>query len=853
MPESTGPRLLYPLKVVQSCMPDLTRLGLRSPLSDLDDGDEKDWQLKEFCTPMLIAVQQPSDHFERLDSHLSTLLPYALNRHPSLASPTPSGLEDSNTSQAQAILSRLPRVPQRLFTLPLNNSVLRKNRDTLWDGIKDGRWASKYVLPEARSSLRLQPDDDDPDALIQLVFKIQNLAWDNLYVTTFVDTNTVVLAMLVGFLGCKPDLGIARDFLKYINTLALLLDEYDSLIEVANYGATELFSDPTPSVQALKAALFPEVDDEHEQGRAILKVFLWAVWQRSVMLYFYYVIGVQLEHGYSSTWNALLAVRGIRRLEELDSEDYKRDSTEYLCSWAFELLRTSRSSLALDFRTMLLRFNAQFAERTGRCINGSDSTCDGDQPESCHRFTGSETKAQSAHTTTCDRNCRRIMWSESSYKQSASPRAVVANKDQGLLHYCKATSQTMAVTHVWSHGQGGRPEEGINTCLHERYCILAERLNCQSYWIDSTCIPSDGPLRKEAIGTINDVFSNSKVTLVSDGDLQSLDLTSSSIEVLETLLSILLVCDWNVRAWTMLEATRGSRSIYLQCKDDRIISLTDLLRRVHKEGAIDLAVLVGSAQHLLPSSDPGRAKTMEEASYMLSRRHASRPEDEVIIWSLLNNGPGHKDILEVWKSQSQINTAFLMSSAPRITTVRGYSWAPIVPYIRPQPRSADLDSSTIQNYIVRYSSYDGQGSFIGRIEAEPAGLISKWLVWDMDSETLSTYREEFCYRSIYSGHLAINPHIDLDMKVYEQPDTATACDLLANSLSSGRRVRVVRPLAEDGLAPYEAGSNRGEQYGLTAAICVSVDGGDTWQWRGVFQWLETASHPGWKVDEMLII
>lgn len=72
----------------------------------------------------------------------------------------------------------------------------------------------------------------------------------------------------------------------------------------------------------------------------------------------------------------------------------------------------------------------------------------------------------------------------------------------------------------------------------------------------------------------------------------------------------------------MLEATRGSRAIHLQCKDDRTISLTDILRKVHQEGAIDLAVLVGSAQRLLPSSDPGRAKTVEEASYMLSQRHA---------------------------------------------------------------------------------------------------------------------------------------------------------------------------------------------------------------------------------------
>ena len=851
MSDPTGPRPLYSLKLIKSCMADLTCLSLSSPISALNDEHEKGWQLREFCTPMLLAVQQPSDHFKRLDAHISTLLPHALSKHPGSASSSPPGPEDLNMSEAQAIVSRLPCVPQRLFALPFNNSVLKGDRDTLWDGIKDGTWASKYVLPEARSSLQLQGPDDE-DATMQLFLNIQDLSWTNLYVTTLVDTNTAVLAILVATVGSKPDQGFVRDFLSYINTLAMLLDEYDFLVDAANLGLTGPFSDPAPSVQELKAALFPEVYDNHEQGRAILKVFLWAVWQRSVMLYFYYVIGVQLEHGYSSTWNALLAVRGIKRLDYLDAEDYKRGSTDYLCGWAFELLRISRSSLGLDFRTMIDRFNDHFGERTGRCINDSDSTCDGEQPESCHRFTGEETKAQSAHSATCDRHCRKIMWSETSYKQSASPRAVVANKNQDILQYCKSASRTLAISHVWSHGQGGRPEDGINRCLHERYCVLAERLDCESYWIDSTCIPSGEPLRKEAIGTINEVFSNSKVTLVSDKDLQSLNLTSPSIEVLETLLSILLVCDWNVRAWTMLEATRGSRAIHLQCKDDRTISLTDLLRKVHQEGAIDLAVLVGSAQHLLPSSDPGRAKTVEEASYMLSQRHASREDDEVVIWSLLNNGPGKSDVLKLWKSQRQVNTAFLMSSAPRIPTPSGYSWAPVTPYTRPQPRSADLGSNITQHYTVRYPSYDGQGSFVARINTDSAGLVSKWLVWDMDSETLSTYREEFCHRNKWSAHLAMNPHIDPDMEVYEQPDTAAACDLIAESLNSGGKVRVLRPLAEDGITPYEGGSDRGEQYGLTAAICISGDDGETWKWQGVFQWLESASHPAWTVKEMRI-
>jgi hypothetical protein len=162
----------------------------------------------------------------------------------------------------------------------------------------------------------------------------------------------------------------------------------------------------------------------------------------------------------------------------------------------------------------------------------------------------------------------------------------------------------MAISHVWSHGQGGRPEHGINLCLHQQYSSLAKACNSDSYWIDSACIPSEPQLRKEAIETINTVFTTSKVVLIIDMDLESIDISTPDIETLETLLSVLLVCDWNVRAWTMLEAVRGSSNVNILCSNSQLISLTDLCCRILNEGAIDLALLIGSAQHLHPSHFP---------------------------------------------------------------------------------------------------------------------------------------------------------------------------------------------------------------------------------------------------------
>ena len=112
-----------------------------------------------------------------------------------------------------------------------------------------------------------------------------------------------------------------------------------------------------------------------------------------------------------------------------------------------------------------------------------------------------------------------------------------------------------------------------------------------------------------------------------------------------------LVCDWNVRAWTLLEAIRGRRSIYLLCKYNKVLSLRETLEIVHREGSISLSILFLTAQHLLPPPDKDLNETfpsklyfdmkskgfvsIEEAGSLLSWRQASRPGDDIVIWSLL--------------------------------------------------------------------------------------------------------------------------------------------------------------------------------------------------------------------------
>lgn len=101
---------------------------------------------------------------------------------------------------------------------------------------------------------------------------------------------------------------------------------------------------------------------------------------------------------------------------------------------------------------------------------------------------------------------------------------------------------------------------------------------------------------------INGIFITSQVVLISDANLQSVDPLARNVKSIDTTLSILLVCDWNVRAWTMLKVTRANRSVQLLCKDDQTVALLDLIRDVWNSGKVDIAVLLTSVEHLLPST-----------------------------------------------------------------------------------------------------------------------------------------------------------------------------------------------------------------------------------------------------------
>lgn len=332
-----------------TCVGDPQHLAINVAFQGLDDF-EREWQTKEFCPELIHAVKDPSNHLLRLNVQLSQLLPNTLKRPPGPTISEQTVRSEMQVSKANQLLARFPNVPQRLFTLPLSNAQTIAKGSTIWDGIIEGRWAMKYLLPEARGFFQ-ESYENDAASLMHLLGQLQDSAWNNLFVTSFLNTNNNILILKVADKGREP--GFSLTFLSYVNLLGELVDTYDVLVDTAKLGFTEPFQDPDPSVQAVKAALFPAVLDDHEQSLSVLKAFLWSAWQRSVMLYFYYVIGVQLWHESHPMWSSLLAIRGVRRLIDLQATDCRGDTTHYLSNWAFELLRTTRTSVALDFRRMI--------------------------------------------------------------------------------------------------------------------------------------------------------------------------------------------------------------------------------------------------------------------------------------------------------------------------------------------------------------------------------------------------------------------------------------------------------------------------------------------------------------------
>ena len=753
-------------------------------------------RLSAFCADLVARASEPKGHFEHIDNKFSELISCNFQSEDS---------EETIISRACQILNRLPQTAPKV---DFHNYVWTRSPSVMW--------------PE-EFFIVLSPGLVSPSRSTAST----NSPWEQLQVVSYTNTTTLQLALQIAIVQPnKFNIGW---------TMQILVDLVSELLDLIDGFSTS-------------------GSDSNMYGKYTVLAYLWTTWQRSMMLLFYYALGGQLVYGYEERWSDKLALRGNAVLGHASVratlQGWANKRSNYLCPWAFEMLKNNRSAIGLDFRTFHQRFNIAHHDRPSRCQSGSDEPCDGSHPLACGRFVDRSLVAeeQSMHDFTCSGRCKRLIWDESSYRSISGPRAVSLSPDPGRIKYCHASESTLSVSHVWSHGQGGRPESGINRCLHDRYLQIAKRKGCSSYWIDTICIPEAHELRKEAIRYINRIFADSKIVLICDKDLMSVDISNleHDMKLLESILATFLVCDWNVRAWTLLEAVRGNHAIHLLCSANRTTSLREALIRVHREGSIDVAILFLAMRHLLPASTDGfrnssSRKRLEEAGNLLSHRHATRDGDDIVIWSLLSDIRVYDTAEEMWKGKinRRINTGYLMTTTPRLHSVPGFSWAPSSPYVR---RPAAVSGSSPKGH---FFSFDGEGSESGTITA--LGLRAEWLVYNVDKDQARLYEDapvtaEFLSSDgshsaeILPGHRVLNP----------------CWQTAALLLDSNRLVSLIQPQSSKNAGPYDATRNRGETHGPLIAICTSDDG-ERWQWKGVYEWSRSILLPEFVMEEILLV
>ena len=749
---------------------------------------DRDKYILKLCESLRQQAERPETHITGIDEILSRLLNCRFFIH----GIEPGSFEHDFASRALLILTRLPSRPLDIMEKP--------------DGV-DKRYSSEGSI--------LENDVEVGD--------YDQKAWDSLRVTAFLSPAIIQIALYIVIAGENVFGDTWEDF---PNILAELLEVSSDLAAHCSY---------------------------HEcQQWYIVRSALWSLWQRSLMLYQYANLQRAMEVGFTGNYRHKISFRGTTPAPGISIYEFSnlyaaRGKPRAMCSWAFELLRTEPVCLGVDFRRFHQRYSQLWGNAAARCKKDSPMPCTGNDPDGCWRFKGMVVQDQSAHDCECSsQQCPRLVWDEFSYRTVPGSRAVPAALENfgtynGPLNYCSASKRTMAISHVWSHGQGGRPDEGVNLCLHRRYAQIANNLGCDSYWWDSACIPEDHELRSEAIQNINSTFSNSKIILVCDRDLMSINISNMTLEIKESILATVLVCDWNIRAWTFLESLRGRHDIHLLCKNNATISFKEVVQDVANFGSIDLGILSFTVPHMLPENT-GYTDTWsrEEIGQVLSCRPASRPGDDVVIWSLLFAGEAYEFSEQLWRHNVRIpdnavQTGFLMSSAPRLQ-IRGLSWAPRTPYFKPQRKKSSED-------IPSFRASMGRDTWPGFITDK--GLEAAWQVYEFD----------------VSNTIEINSHTS--MLIDNQIETLRKISsLFLRDSDWGALLQTM-----SNISTFERDRETATKYnGVIKGTLVAVLGCNGhlrpsqkpaqdrgWRWKGVFEWDVNVPLPQFSEENKFLI
>lgn len=322
----------------------------------------------------------------------------------------------------------------------------------------------------------------------------------------------------------------------------------------------------------------------------------------------------------------------------------------------------------------------------------------------------------------------------------------------------------------------------------------------------------------------------------------SLDISGLNIERQESILAAVLFCDWNIRAWTMLEALRGRTHIEILFRDNKTVRFLDILRSVSASGRLDIAVFGLLLPHMVPRTLNLRSRggwedvlgdphdiPFETIGTWLSHRPTSRKSDNVRIWALCINERSDrvKNPAEFWAKRKWVSTGFLLSSAGR-HGAKGLSWAPVSPFSLPD---GEEGKHRIKKF---YRPPIGMDTELARIW--PEGLWGKWWVHETkgkrsrDSAALSP---QWLLRAIHKTEnmlWTIRKHLQIQgthmailrPKSFIVHGPQAGADLTTCATKSGVLVAVC-----DSEKDEEKSSPKPTEAHLRS---------HRWIWRGVYEW-----------------
>ncbi|KAA8647223.1 hypothetical protein EYZ11_008656 [Aspergillus tanneri] len=193
-----------------------------------------------------------------------------------------------------------------------------------------------------------------------------------------------------------------------------------------------------------------------------------------------------------------------------------------------------------------------------------------------------------------------------------------------------ASTNYVAISHVWADGLGSTAEVGIPSCQIDRLMSMTQKIvPSGTFWLDSLCVPERKDMRKKAIGLMAQTYRNAAAVLVLDLAIQSTSLSMPR----ELKLLRILSSGWMQRLWTLQEGILANEVIF--ALTDGLVTLAELIpsgQDLFNGVVADLASEVFRLQKYKQ-----RVLTISDISAALRWRMTSKSEDEVLAISGLLN------------------------------------------------------------------------------------------------------------------------------------------------------------------------------------------------------------------------